>query len=219
MSYKAILFDLDGTLLDTLEDIAASCNRALLVHQLEPHPVAAYRYFVGNGLTTLIERIVPGSWQDEQSIALIADSFREDYAENWAVKTKPYDGIEGLLVELTGMSMPMAILSNKPHAFTEICVEKMLADFSFFPVFGQRDTIAIKPDPAGAIEVAEKLAVAPGQVLFLGDSSVDMFTAGRAGMTPVGASWGFRGEEELQKSGAKYLLSHPSMLIELLQTS
>jgi len=219
MSHKAVLFDLDGTLLDTLEGIAASCNRALLAHQLDPHPVNAYRYFVGDGMMTMIERAVPELRRDELTIALVAESFREDYVENWAVKTKPYEGIAEMLARLVDMGMPMAILSNKRDAFTEQCVEKMLADFSFFPVFGQRDTIAIKPDPAGAIEVAEKLAVAPGQVLFLGDSSVDMFTAGRAGMTPVGASWGFRGEEELQKSGAKYLLSHPSMLIELLQTS
>jgi phosphoglycolate phosphatase len=153
------------------------------------------------------------------TIAKVAESFSKDYGQNWAVKVKPYEGIVEMLSMLVSMDMPMAILSNKPHVFTEICVAKMLADFSFFPVLGQQEGIAKKPDPAGAIEVAEILSVCPEQVLFLGDSSVDMLTAGRAGMTPVGALWGFRDERELKESGAEYLLSHPSMLIKLLQAS
>lgn len=219
MSYKAVLFDLDGTLLDTLYGIAASCNRVLLAHQLDPHPLDAYRYFVGDGLMTLIERIVPEPGRDKSTLDSLADSFHKDYAKNWAEKTRAYQGITEMLSRLADLNIPMAVLSNKPHAFTKICVEKMLADFSFFPVLGQRDGIEKKPDPAGAFEVAEKLFLKPDQVLFLGDSSIDMLTAGRAGMIPVGALWGFRDEEELRKSGAKYLLSHPSMLIELLQAS
>ncbi len=216
MSYKAVLFDLDGTLLDTLEDIAISCNRALLIHKLEPHPVAAYRYFVGRGLFSLIESVIPEERRNEQTIASVAGSFNEEYEKNWAVNSRPYDGVYEMLSRLAALGIPMAILSNKPQVFTEICVKKMLADFSFFPVLGQREGVAKKPDPAGALDVAEQLGLAPDEFLFLGDSSIDMLTAIRSEMTPVGALWGFRDEEELHKSGAEYLLSHPLMLIDLL---
>ncbi len=216
MRYKAVLFDLDGTLLDTLEDLADSANHALAEMRMPEHPVDAYRYFVGDGMMTLIERIVPDDRRNEKIILETADAFRRHYSGNWHVKTRAYPGIREMLTALVDAGLQLAILSNKPQDFTELCVERLLGDFPFAPVLGQREGIPKKPDPAGALEIAEILNTAPEQFLYLGDTSIDMYTAGRAGMCAVGVLWGFRTERELRESGADHLLRAPSDLLTLL---
>lgn len=217
MRYKAVLFDLDGTLLNTLEDLADSANHALARMGMPVHPVDAYRYFVGDGLMTLIERIVPDDRRNAETIAETAAAFRRHYINNWHVKTRPYDGVEDLLKTLADAGLQLAVLSNKPQDFTELCVEKLLGDFSIYPVFGQREGIPKKPDPAGALEVAEILNIAPDQFLYLGDTSIDMHTAKRAGMCAVGVLWGFRPEQELWDSGADHVIRAPADLLDLFQ--
>lgn len=217
MTYKAVLFDLDGTLLDTLEDLADSANRALADMGMPLHPVGAFRYFVGDGLLTLIERIIPADRQNPETIAETAEAFRRHYTDNWHVKSRPYQGVGEMLTALAEAGLELAILSNKPQDFTRLCVERLLADFFFDPILGQREGIPKKPDPAGALEVSERLGIAPEHFLYLGDTSIDMQTATRAGMCAVGVLWGFRTEQELRDAGADHLIQAPADLLDLLE--
>jgi phosphoglycolate phosphatase len=216
MRVKAVLFDLDGTLLNTLEDIANSANSALIRHGLPANEVDAYRYFIGDGVTMLISRALPAEKRDSDIIAKCVKAFREDYSRNWNVKTSPYDGVPELLDALAAKHIKMAILSNKPHDFTKRCVSELLPNHNFEMILGQRNAIPMKPDPAGALQIADRLGIMPSQFLYLGDSAIDMETAIRAGMFPVGALWGFRPLEELQEHGAQAVIERPMDLLGLL---
>jgi phosphoglycolate phosphatase len=211
-NYHGIIFDLDGTLLDTLTDLADSTNRVLARHAFATHPVDAYRYFVGDGMRMLAERVLP----PEKRCAEVIDSFfaelHADYKENWAVATKPYAGVVELLAGLQQRGIAMSVLSNKPDEFTGIMVRKYFPDTPFRCVYGVSDRFAKKPDPAGALTIAAETGIKPGQMLYLGDTLVDMKTAVSAGMFPIGALWGFRDESELHAGGAKLLLQHPQQL-------
>lgn len=214
--FKAVLFDLDGTLLDTLEDLADSANQVLAEQGFPVHPVAAYRYFVGDGMQTLIERIVPEEKRTTDNIQRTVRAFQEVYSRNWHVKTVMYEGIDSMLSGLQQAGLKLSILSNKPHEFTCLCVERMLPDWTFSPLLGARPGVAKKPDPAGALEIASRLHLAPGDFLYLGDTATDMKTATSAGMYPVGALWGFRTAEELEQNGAARIISTPQQLLELI---
>ena len=216
MNYRAALFDLDGTLLDTLDDLADAANRVLASMGMPVHNVEEYKYFVGDGLATLIERIVPAGQRDEETLRRIIDAFRQDYGALWHVKSRPYAGVPEMLTGLKERGIRLAVLSNKPHDFTKLCVQYMLADFPFYPVLGQREGVPKKPDPAGALEAAALLDIPVKEILYFGDTSVDMRTATRAGMTAVGVLWGFRDEKELAASGADYLIRHPHEILDLL---
>ncbi len=215
MQFKAVIFDLDGTLLDTLTDLADSANRVLAQEKMPVHPLDDYRYFVGDGLQTLITRILPKKNRNPKTIQRLCESFREDYSQNWNVQSRPYEGITAMLDELTKLHISLNVLSNKPHEFTVFCVETFFNSWNFDLIFGDRENIAKKPDPAGALEIAAKLQLAPEAILYLGDTATDMQTAVRAGFYPVGALWGFRTADELKKSGAQTLAAHPRDLISL----
>ncbi|PIE31586.1 HAD family hydrolase [candidate division KSB3 bacterium] len=217
MSYNAIIFDLDGTLLNTLEDLADSTNRVLQSQGFPPHPVDAYRYFVGNGARKLIERVLPDKQCNEETIVRCLELFREDYGQNWNVKTKIYEGVSEMLHTLQDRRLKLSILSNKPHEFTVHCVESLLPDWHFDFVFGQREQIPPKPDPAGALDILERLGISQAECLYVGDTATDMQTAVTANLYPVGVLWGFREREELVEAGAKVLLEHPKELITLLE--
>ncbi|MCX6908944.1 MAG: HAD family hydrolase [Verrucomicrobia bacterium] len=215
MKYKAVLFDLDGTLLDTLEDLADSMNASLARVGAPPHPVANYRYFVGDGVLTLCHRVLPADRRDEATIKAAAAAMRDEYGQRWAAKTRPYPGIPELLDALTARGVAMAVLSNKNNDFTKLCVEKLLGRWRFDAVQGLDETIHKKPDPSGALSVAQRLKLAPADFLYLGDTNTDMKTAVAAGMFPVGALWGFRTAEELTTHGAKVLIAQPMDLLAL----
>jgi len=215
MPYRAVLFDLDGTLLDTLDDLADSMNQVLAAEDFPTHPVDAYRHFIGNGAAKLVERTLPETKRDELTSARCLDAFRCVYQQQWNQKTKPYDGVPELLDTLKNRNVPMAILSNKPHEFVVQCVQSLLPDWPFAAVYGQREGIPPKPDPTVARDLAETLAVPAEEFIYLGDSGVDMQTAVNAGMLPVGALWGFRDAKELRENGAARLIEHPLKLIEL----
>ena len=216
MPYKAILFDLDGTLLNTLEDLGDAANRVLVARGFPTHKLDEYRYFIGDGTAMLITRALPEGQRNDDTIRACLKALLEGYGRNWKVKTRPYDGVTQMLDELTARRIKMAVLSNKSHDFTKRCVTDLLPNWTFHVVLGQRDAIPLKPDPAGALEVAERLNIPPGNFLYLGDSAVDMKTAIAAGMFPVGVLWGFRLAEELQENGAQVLIERPSEVLNLL---
>ena len=216
MSYKAVVFDLDGTLLDTLEDLADATNRALARFGFPAHELAAYNYFVGDGLRNLILRTLPEGHRDDETLAETIQAFQEEYGRNWADKTRPYEGIPELLDALTERGVPMAVLSNKPDEFTRLCVAKLLPRWSFEPVQGVSETNPKKPDPIGALVIAERLGIAPAEFLYVGDTNTDMKTANAAGMFAVGVTWGFRPAAELLAHGAKVLIDRPAELLDLL---
>jgi phosphoglycolate phosphatase len=219
MPYQAVIFDLDGTLLDTLEDIGDAVNRVLSTRGLPVHLIDAYRFFVGDGVAKLITRALPEDKRDAETLRSCLEAYREDYDQHWNIKTRLYEGIGTLLDELTARGLKLAILSNKPHEFTERCVREFLSKWSFDAVIGGRDGVPLKPDPAGALEIARTLGIPPAACLYLGDTAVDIKTAIAAGMTPVGVLWGFRPTEELRESGAKILIEQPLEILRLLECS
>ncbi|HKI47689.1 MAG TPA: HAD family hydrolase [Desulfobacteria bacterium] len=214
MEYKGVIFDLDGTLLDTLEDLADAMNRTLEDKGFPTHPVKAYRYFVGNGAAKLVSRALPPEKRNEDLVSDCMKAFLKEYDRNWNRKTRPYDGVAELLDALTLKRIPMAIFTNKPHDFAGLCVREFLEKWKFKAVFGQREGYPMKPDPTVPHEIAVMLDISPEQFLYLGDSDADMKTAVNAGMLPVGALWGFRSEEELRNAGAVELISRPMELLK-----
>jgi len=216
MPFKAVIFDLDGTLLDTLEDIASATNRVLKEKSFPTHKLDAYRYFVGDGSKMLITRALPEDKRDEDTVFTCFKIFIKDYGQNWKINTKPYEGITEMLDALKDRGVKMSVLSNKPHEFTKRCVTEFLSNWSFDVVLGQCDKFPQKPDPAGAIKIARQIDMLPSDFLYLGDTAIDMKTAIAAGMFPVGALWGFRPLKELQESGARALIKKPIEILNLL---
>ncbi len=214
MKYKAVVFDMDGTLLDTLEDLADAMNRVLEARGLPVHPVDAYRFFVGSGAKNLVLRTLPADRPDLAAECL--QDFLREYEANWTVKTRLYDGVAELLDALTARGIPMAVLTNKPQEFAELCMKAFLPAWDFALTLGQMPGVPVKPDPAGPRQVIRHLGVAPEEILYLGDTAVDMRTAVGAGMFPVGVTWGFRPEDELRASGAAVIIDHPMELLDLL---
>jgi phosphoglycolate phosphatase len=215
MKYKAVIFDLDGTLLDTLDDLADSMNDVLEARGFPVHDAEAYKTFVGSGAEKLVSRALPAEQRDDNIIAECLKEFRKNYSDNWNNKTTPYDGIPELLNELTDKGIKMAVLSNKPHQYTELCVKELLPDWDFKKVLGQREGVPIKPDPFAPLEISAFFDLPPQDFIFLGDSDVDMRTAVNAGMYAIGALWGFRPELELRKAGADRLIVHPIEMLDL----
>jgi len=217
VSFDAVLFDLDGTLLDTLEDIADAANRVLARNHYPTHPVVAYRYFVGEGARTLVRRVLPEKARSDDAIDRLYEEFRGEYTRNWNVKTRPYDGVPEMLDGLVESGLKIAVLSNKPDDFTRMCVAELLTAWTFDAVLGHHDGIPPKPDPTGARQIAVELGVKPARILYAGDSSIDMATAVAAGMFPVGVLWGFRPREELEASGARAIIENPGQLLALVR--
>ena len=214
--FRAIIFDLDGTLLDTLEDLADAMNAVLDRESFPRHPVDAYRYFVGDGVEMLVRRALG---QEDAEAALVGrcmEAMEEEYARRWDARTRPYPGIPELLNALEERAFPKAIFSNKPDPFTQLTVERLLAGWRFAPVRGARPDFPRKPDPAGALAIATHWRIDPAEILYLGDTNTDMQTARTANMFAVGATWGFRPRAELEASGARHIVDHPLELLELL---
>jgi phosphoglycolate phosphatase len=216
MLFKAVLFDLDGTLLDTLEDIASSVNLVLLKHDFPTHGIDDYRSFISNGVATLIKRSLPKDNRNEETISEFVKEFREEYSLNWNIMTKPYDGMLETLDELSARQLMIGIVSNKSHYFTKKCINKFFPNSKIDFILGHYKGIPLKPDPTGAKLFTKKAGIPPEQILFVGDSSVDMKTATAAGMYPVGVLWGFKSIEELQRNGAKALIQHPKEILSLV---
>lgn len=217
MQIRAVVFDLDGTLLDSLADIAQACNAVLATHGLPTHAIDEYRYLVGDGVRRLITRAVPSdNVSDVEALEPWIRQFLEQYERAWNVQSRLYDGIPELLRALTDRGVAMTVLSNKPQEATRRCVDYFLAEFSFAAVLGQDAQRPPKPDLTGVREILDLLRLEPAECLYLGDTAVDMQTAVAAGMVPVGASWGFRSVDELLAAGAVAIIDHPRELLPLL---
>ncbi|MCX5797316.1 MAG: HAD hydrolase-like protein [Elusimicrobia bacterium] len=214
--FKAVLFDLDGTLLDTLADIASCVNLVRAELGLPPHPKEAYKHFVGDGLTELLVRAFPSRALRGPGLRARARRFEELYEQHSMDETRPYPGVARMLAGVARRGLPMAVVSNKPQRFTEECVAELLPRWRFAVVRGARPKVPLKPAPAGPLAAARAMGVRPGAVLYLGDTCVDMKAAVAAGMFPVGALWGFRDAEELERFGARVLIRRPGELLALL---
>jgi len=213
---QAVLLDLDGTLIDSLGDIADSMNAVLAALGLPVHPANAYRRFIGDGVEWLVRRALPESRRSTGEVREVTARVVEEYSRRWKATTRPYPGIPELLDELTSRGIRLAILSNKPHAATLAAVEEFLAPWRFDAVQGAGAAFPRKPDPAGALAIARSLGLPPKAFAYLGDTDTDMRTAIAAGMFPFGVLWGFRDAENLRSAGANVLLSHPLDLLPLL---
>lgn len=210
---KAVIFDMDGTLLDSLEDIADSANAALAGLGYPVHPVEDYKHFVGDGMSALMGRVLPESAMSGLSQAVAA--MMREYAGRWKVKSRPYPGVPELLDELVRLGVPLAVLSNKPDEFTKTIVGDIFARWPFAAAVGEGPGVIKKPDPSGARFIVREMGLEPAQFLLVGDTPMDVQTALAAGMNPVGVAWGFRPEADLKAAGAKVIIKRPEDLIEL----
>jgi phosphoglycolate phosphatase len=213
---RAVIFDLDGTLLDTIEDIATAMNRVLENRQFETYSIEEYKMLVGDGVEEMVRRtLAPRNLSDGEVAAIVRD-YRREYDCCWRAHSRPYPGVPELLGELSRRGVKTAVLSNKSHPFTEAMTRELLAPHRFDVIRGAVPGAPLKPDPAAALTIAVELDVPPAAVAFLGDTKVDMKTAVAAGMLPVGALWGFRSAAELRANGAVALIASPRELLGLL---
>jgi len=214
MPAPAILFDLDGTLVDTVQDIADSANFVLAARGLPARPTEAFPPWIGEGVSQLMLRAA-GLAPEADATELVRE-FRARYADHMLDRSRPYPGVEMLLAELVVRRVPMAVLSNKPHPATVEIVAHLFPDVPFAEVHGHRPELPHKPDPTSALGIAGRMGVPPASFLFVGDTEVDLATARAAGMRPVAVAWGFRPPRILHEAGAEVVLDAPSDLIPLL---
>lgn len=218
MIFEAVIFDLDGTLIDTVDDIGDAVNRVLSNKGFPTHTNSTYRKFVGDGSRRLIERALPEHYRNDEVIDVCLKDYLDEYSRSYNVKSKLYLGIPHLLDTLRTKGLRLAILSNKPDAITRKCAETFLSAWNFDVVFGQRDSVPRKPDPQGALEIAKKMSIPPSHFLYIGDTAIDMKTAHSAGMFPVGVLWGFRSEKELRENDACAVIEEPMELLDIIYT-
>lgn len=210
-NFRAAIFDLDGTLADTLADIAAAMNHALAALAMPTHDLEAYRRFVGEGVEQLATRALPTGRQEFRPELI--ERYIARYGDVLLDKSRPYDGIPELLDELDKRGVPLAVLSNKPDPSTQRVVAGLFPPGRFASVVGRRADMPRKPDPRGALAIAGAVGIAPAEFAFVGDTAIDMNTAVAAGMFPVGAAWGFR-PEELKPNGARLVAARPADVLK-----
>jgi len=213
MKFEAVIFDLDGTLLNTLEDLADSTNRVLRNLGYPEHDLQAYKYFVGNGIEALVERALPEPQRNEKNLLHCIELMKSEYAGRWTNKSHPYPGIPELLEGLIDSGYQVNILSNKADEATQRIVAKLLSPWRFNIVQGAGTNAPKKPDPTAALSIAAQMGFSPHKILFVGDTSIDMQTARASGMYGIGVLWGFRPADELIAGGARILLNDPRDLL------
>jgi phosphoglycolate phosphatase len=214
--YQAVLFDLDGTLINTLNDLADSVNESLNQLGFPQHERNLYKQFISAGMETMAMRALPEDKRSTSTVKKLVAYIQREYSARWAKNALPYPGISELLDALVRLNIRMAVLSNNPHNFTQLIVCRLLGKWHFEAVVGARPSVPKKPNPSAAFQIVQKLNILPTHFLYLGDSDIDMKTAIAAGMYPVGALWGFSGIDELLAGGASKLIRHPIDLLKLL---
>ncbi len=216
MTRKAVIFDLDGTLLDTLADIGASMNQVLSERGYPVFPIQDYRRMVGDGIDTLAKRTVPAEVQTPELLAACVARNREIYATRWNLETRPYAGIDDMLKALAERGLKLAVLSNKPQDPVRQCVDHYFSHIPFEHVYGVGGSIPKKPDPAGVRQIMTEWDLPNEAILYVGDTNTDMQTAVAAGLYAIGVTWGFRDREELEANGADVIIDHPDELLSLV---
>lgn len=214
---KLVIFDLDGTLLNTIADLAAATNQALRHFGYPTHETEAYRFFVGNGINKLFERALPDGERTEENILKIRSRFIPYYDEHNADLSRPYPGIPELLSTLQQQEIRMAVASNKYQAATRKLISHYFPEINFVEVLGQREGIPAKPDPSIVYDIMRKAEVKNEEVLYVGDSNVDMQTAHHAGVTAIGVAWGFRPRTELEALHPAHILEKAEELLQYFQ--
>lgn len=213
---KLIIFDLDGTLLDTIEDLANSVNYALSVFNFPTHVVDAYRFFVGNGVNKLLERALPAEKQSADYVQMLKVEFTKHYFAHSEECTKPYEGVSNLLLQLYNEGFQLGVASNKMHAATVELVKRFFGDVEFALVLGQREGIPVKPNPSILEEIIDYTGRSKQEVLYVGDSGVDVATAYNAKVDFAGVLWGFRPRKELEEVGATTFVANAQELYALI---
>lgn len=211
---KLAIFDLDGTLLNTITDLGKACNYALETMGFATHPIQAYAYMVGNGVRNLMKKAQQDA--DEETIDILLQHFKSYYNEHCLDSTKPYPGIPELLEKLTAKEVALAVASNKYQEATDKIIAGCFPDFNFVAIEGQQENRNRKPDPSIIFSVLEKYPVVKKDVLYIGDSGIDIECAKRACVESIGVSWGFRSVGELRRANADYIVSHPAEILEHL---
>jgi phosphoglycolate phosphatase len=215
---ECIIFDLDGTLLDTITDLACSTNFALRATGFAPHPVEAYKYFVGNGINKLFERALPEDSRTPANVARVREAFLPYYDTHNIDFTAPYDGIPELLHALRSSGLQIAVASNKYDRATKKLIARFFPDINFAAVIGQREGVPVKPDPAIIFEILRVAETTPDKSLYVGDSGIDMQTAANSGIVSIGVTWGFRPREELQAANAVHIVDSPDRILEIISS-
>ncbi|MBN1880233.1 HAD family hydrolase [bacterium] len=213
---QGIIFDLDGTLLDTIGDLADSGNYILAEHGFPTHTEAGYKQMVGDGIRELVTRMLPDSSRDPDRISYMVSQMEARYAQYWHVRTRVYDGITELLDNLSAKPIKLAVLSNKPHHFTVVMTEAYLSRWHFDPLWGAASHRPKKPDPGPALAIANYWNLNPSDCIFVGDSEPDIRTARAAGMIPMAVTWGFRSREQLAAEVPDGIIDIPMELIDIL---
>lgn len=212
---QLIIFDLDGTLLNTIDDLATSVNHALQLHGYPTHPLDAYRFFVGNGITKLIERALPEHARQAETITQMRSEFVDYYRSHKTDFSHPYSGIPSLLHTLHDAGIRLAVASNKYHEGTVELVHHFFGNDLFSIVLGQRENVPVKPDPTIVYDILAATGIPSSHTLYVGDSGVDMQTARNSGLTSIGVTWGFRSRQELEENGANYIIDHPEEILHI----
>lgn len=218
MKFKAVIFDLDGTLLNTIEDIADAINEVLSRRGFATYDVETYKRTIGAGIEDLLLRLLPEGHRDEETIAGCISDAREEYAKLTYSKTRPYDGIIEMLDELKKWGIKIAVLSNKPDESAVRQIAHYFPNHSFARVEGAKPDKPLKPLPGVALEIMREMNVKPEETVMVGDVEMDVLVAINAGMYPVGVSWGFRTADELRECGARAVIDHPIDLLQILDT-
>lgn len=217
MNYKSIIFDLDGTLLNTLDDLTESVNFALSRNNYPLHTSKNIVNFIGDGAFELVSRAMPEEKRIiSNHVIELVEIFEKHYNQNFTIKTKPYHGIIELLDKLPEFDIIINILSNKPDFFTKELVKYYFGKYNFNEVMGENNEFPRKPEPDSALEIAKRNNVTPNKFIFVGDSGNDILTAKRAGMKSVGVSWGYRSKENLINAGAEIIIDNPLELIKYI---
>ena len=212
---KTVIFDLDGTLLDSIEDIASSMNKVLESLQLPTHKIEDYKHFVGGGVDILVENALNN--QSKEIKDEVIKRFKIEYDGKLHSKTLPYDGIYELLDELKKLDINLAVLSNKPHEFTVSYVNHFFKNYNFKEIHGQKKDVPKKPDPKAALDIVKCLDSSCENTYFIGDTKIDMQTAKSANMTAIGVLWGFRDDKELRDFGADFIVSNPLEILKIIK--
>jgi phosphoglycolate phosphatase len=213
---KLIIFDLDGTIINSLSDLAIACNYVMKQHGYPEHPLADYNNFVGNGISKLIERALPEEHRDKEYVTQIRAEFIEYYKQHIHDKTYPYEGIKDLLKELANRGIMIAVASNKFQSGVDELLEYFFPEINFVAKMGQSDNMPVKPNPTMVYTIIDKAGASKADTLYVGDSNVDMKTARNAGLLPVGVTWGFRTREELIENGAWQIVDKPAEILSLI---